>query len=719
MRQPGGQGVSAVIDPQIRVPLQGRRRKPWLYGSLAVVIVLGGGAVAYSQLANRTVAVPQSDLYTVGFGDVTQTVSSSATVQAPQQIQLNFTGTGGILNTLPVQIGQNVQQGQVLATLNDATQQIQQTTAEASVEQAEANLIETKAKLTQAQEPPTAPTLAVARASVAKARSSLAGAKLQYRDQLAIYNNRSSSEGALASAQSSVTEEAAAVQAARINLQKAKLQQQETENGGTPQDISVLRDEVTVAEQAITSADQQLSLARQNLAIVQQTLQAAEQTLSTDVANNASATQIQADESAVRQAQQSYNSGESAVVQNDTSLTNDQVGLVTAEKNLADGQPASNTTDANLAANAVTTAQVQLQQAQLQYNAARQNLLINQQVYNDRLSSKQALDNAQNAVQQDEIGLQSAVASLQETEQPPDPAAIQSDQAAVIAAQAAVQSAQAQLQTARLAVSDTVLTAPISGVVTTLNGAPGEAVSSSAPVVVIDQDSTTHAMLNIQVPESEIGSVQAGEAITATTTAFPTESFSGKITQVYPTPQVVSNVTEYTVMATVSDPKDQLRTGLTANVTIDTQTATHTLVVPAISLTQLGTIQGVYVLNSGKGKRSTSGFAAYFRKHHGSFGGGAGGAGGAGGGFGGGFGGGRGAFSTPYGNQVRFQPVTVGLFGVSTVQVTGGLQAGEQILLVPPGTGSTSSTTGAGAGRGFGGLGGGFGGGFGKGGFGG
>lgn len=747
--------MSAVIEPQIVLPVRKKGRNRWIYGSLAVAIVLGGSAIAYIKMDNHTISVPVSDLYTVGYGSVTQTVSATGTVQAPEAVNLSFTGASGVISTLPVQVGQTVQPGQIVATLEDASQQIAVTTAKASLQQAQGNLVQAQAKLAQVQEPPTAPTLAVARAAVAKARSTLAGARLQYQDQLAIYNNRSSAQSQLLSAQNSVTEEAAAVEAARINLQKAKLEEQESENGGTPQDISVLRDEVTVAEQAITSADQELSLAQQNLSITQQTLQAAEQTLSTDVQNSASAAQIQADESAVRQAQQSYNSGESAVIQSETSLTNAQSGLVTAEKNLADAQPASNTTDAQLATNAVTTAQVQLQQAQIQYSAAKQNLLVNKAVYNDRLSAKQSVDNAANAVQQDQIGLQSATASLQETEQPPDPATIEADQAAVLSAQAAVQSAQAQIESAQLGVQNTVLRSPIAGVVTAISGEPGEALSGSGPVVTINENTGATVTLNIQVPESEIGSVKAGEAISATATAYPTDSFTGEIAQVYPMPQVVSDVTEYTVMATLSDPHHQLLTGMTTNVSIDTQTAKHTIVVPALSLTQLGSIEGVYVLNSGKGKRSAASFAAYFHHHGGKggsfsgFGGGgfsggggttgfSGGAGSASGGSstafaggggtsagtfgsGGGSGGFRSALQTPYGNQVRFQPVTVGLFGTSTVQVTAGLTPGEQILLVPPSSAASAASGTSSTGRGFGGggFGGGFAGGFGHGGFGG
>ena len=53
---------------------------------------------------------------------------------------------------------------------------------------------------------------------------------------------------------------------------------------------------------------------------------------------------------------------------------------------------------------------------------------------------------------------------------------------------------------------------------------------------------------------------------------------------------------------------------------------------------------------------------------------------------------------------VYFQPVQVGLFGATDVQITSGLQAGEQILLALPNSSSSASTAGQ-SGTGSGGIG--------------
>ncbi|OPG16693.1 HlyD family efflux transporter periplasmic adaptor subunit [Ferroacidibacillus organovorans] len=744
--------MGAVLEKSFQIPLKRKRGKVWAYGSVAVVIVLGGAAFAIHRAATRTVAIPAFDRYPVSLGTVTQTVGASATVQAPSTISLSFASSGGTLTSLIAQVGQMVRAGQTLATVSDQTQRVQLASAEAGVTQAESNLTSAQAKLQKDMEGPTAPALALAKQAVTRAQLALNGAKQQYATQVALYNDRTSSEQQVISAQNAVTTQQAAVQNASVALTRAKLTEQEALHGSTPESITALQFNVTVAEKAITTANAQLALAQSNLNLLQQALQAAEQTLSTDVQNGASAAQISADQAAVRQAQQSYNNGQSALTQNQSAVTSDEASLLNAENALAQASPGATTNAALLAKNSVTSAQNAYNQALTQLAAAKANLRIAQALYNDRTSQAAAVQSAQNTVAQDQIALQSANASLQQTELPTDPTVLETDRAAIQSAQASLQSAQAQLLSARVTEQDTVLIAPVSGQVVTVNGAVGEQVSAGSPTVVIDQTSGQSAEINLQVPESEIGSLKAGETLFATATAYPSQTFTGQVTQVYPTPQVVSNVTEYTVLASVKNASGLLRPGMTMNVTINAQTARNVIAIPASSLTQIGTTEGVYVIGQrktfsgigsstnlggttagGSGASSFTGHKGRHRKGGGSgFGSsgsggnastgssgasgtgaattGSSGASGAGAGLTGiaSFSGGGG--KTPFGKQVYFQPVTVGLFGTSNVQIVSGLSVGQQILLVPPVTNGTyassTSTTG-----GFGGGGGRFGGG--------
>ncbi len=706
----------------------GPKKRKWLYGGLAVIIVLGaGGAVANAYMQAPT---SNGSTYTVGYGTVVQTVSAAATVQPATTMNLSFSGASGTLQSVSVAIGQQVKAGQVLATLNDTQQAATVAQDQAAVLAAQGNLEQAQAKLTASEQGSTAATIAVAKAGVAKAQAALAGVKQQYQDETAIYNDRTSAQSQLVTAQNTVAQDAVAVQAAEVNLKKVQLSSAAALNGGgTPQDVIALKDVVSTDQQAVSSAQKQLALAQSDLQLLHTNLQTAQQEYGTitqqqvEKAYQAYQTQLSnyvqfqgettnpqaqnpfssamqtADDqyqalnngyTAVQQAQEQYNAGAAAVQNDQTAVENAQANLATANKNVADAIPGSSTNLAQQAQVSVQAAQVSVTQAQVQDQAAQADLKIAQALYNDRSSAQQVLNQDQNLVVQNQAALQSAEASLQETEQPSTPAVIQENQAAVTTAQAQVSSAQAQLKSAQASESAMTLRAPMNGVITAVNDTAGEATTSGQAVVTLQSNTQNNMELSIQVPEAGIGSVHAGDLVTATVSALPGTTFSGTVLQVYPTPQVVSNVTEYTVMAIVHDPSDKLLSGMAASVSIQTASQQHVLEIPAIALQQVGQMEGVYVV----GKRpvhafshSASGKTKGARKFGGK---------------------GIAAKSAPKGTY--FQPVQLGLFGSNVVQVTSGLHSNEKIVLIPPAT-TSASTTGGAPGRGFGGgLGGGLGG---------
>lgn len=361
------------------------------------------------------------------------------------------------------------------------------------------------------------------------------------------------------------------------------------------------------------------------------------------------------------------------------------------------------------------------------------------------------MQQAENTVQQEQVTLTSAEASLQETKQPETSAQIDQDKATVAQAQAGLQTAQSNLQTAEQTVANLTLKAPISGVITAVNGQVGQPVSTSQPMVSLNSDSKTGMQLNLQVPESSIGLIKNGDPLTFTVTALSGQTFTGQVVQVYPTPTTTNNVSDYTVIAQANNPDGKLLAGMTANVTIQTATANHVIAIPAVSLVNVGSVEGVYVIGSRPSGFSSGGFVSRSAANQSTSGGGASGgtfatgsrtgSGGAPLGRGNGTGGplstgsglgknsggslnGSASLSglrklANFGNApagTYFQPVQVGLFGTNTVQITSGLTAGEKILAIPPGsasaavTSSSSSSTRGGLGGGFGGFGGGFGG---------
>jgi HlyD family secretion protein len=201
-------------------------------------------------------------------------------------------------------------------------------------------------------------------------------------------------------------------------------------------------------------------------------------------------------------------------------------------------------------------------------------------------------------------------------------------------------------------------------VIVASNYLPGDTFSASSPVFVLDDSLKSNLQDNVQVSEADIAQVKPGEKVTVSAPSFPNATFHGTVLEVEPTPTVVNNVTEYTVLTSVNNSSGDLLPGMTTSVTIQTASASHVLMIPAVALQTVGTEEGVYIhpeFNSAKLKNNKK-FTAAKKKLSGKFA----------------------QAAAKASSGVIFVPVTVGLFGSTSVQVTKGVYAGEKILLVDP-----------------------------------
>ncbi|MEJ0021602.1 MAG: efflux RND transporter periplasmic adaptor subunit [Candidatus Doudnabacteria bacterium] len=131
---------------------------------VAVVIIAGTGIYLSHALNSR----PQYGFIEVKPANVVRGISTNGTVQAGQNVSLSFQGNGTI-SSVPVQVGNQVKIGRILASLNarDAGASVDQ--ANAAVAVAQANYQKVLAGATNAQ-------TAVAQATVTSAQTALANA---------------------------------------------------------------------------------------------------------------------------------------------------------------------------------------------------------------------------------------------------------------------------------------------------------------------------------------------------------------------------------------------------------------------------------------------------------------------------------------------------------------------------------------------------------------
>ncbi len=243
----------------------------------------------------------------------------------------------------------------------------------------------------------------------------------------------------------------------------------------------------------------------------------------------------------------------------------------------------------------------------------------------------------------------------------------QSKPNAIAAAQAQVASASAQVAAAQLAVNQTTLTAPTSGVITSINGVSGEMVSAGAgttgqapgslapapasgtstagSTAFMAIDDTSSFVAVMPFAETDASRLQPNQAATLTFDAVTGLTISGHLVSVSPSATVVSNVVDYygTFVLNRTDPR--LRTGMTTNASVVVAQADNVVRVPNAAVHTTGGTTMVTVHSKG--------------------------------------------------DQVPTE-IVVGIVGDTTTEIKAGLNEGDQVVLPALRTGTT---TGGGAGN--------------------
>lgn len=144
---------------------------------------------------------------------------------------------------------------------------------------------------------------------------------------------------------------------------------------------------------------------------------------------------------------------------------------------------------------------------------------------------------------------------------------------------------------------NTQLLAPISGVVTARNYDNGDMYNSTMPILTIEQTSNVKLLVNIS--EDYYKKVTKGMPVDIALDAYEGESFSGKVTIVYPNVDAATHT--FPVEITVSNPGQRVRPGMFARATINFGDATHVVVPDDALVKQIGAgDRYVYVYKGGK-----------------------------------------------------------------------------------------------------------------------
>jgi len=258
-----------------------------------------------------------------------------------------------------------------------------------------------------------------------------------------------------------------------------------------------------------------------------------------------------------------------------------QAALESAKANL------TRTSDSSLSSQ-VIQAQAAAQQAQVQYDDAKDVAARTQKLFDAGTATRQQLDTAQARLSSAQIALDAANQSLSLLQQKGGPQSTGLASTQVDQAQAASDLAQSQL-------SNTRIVSPITGLIASRAVDPGELVSSAVPAIVVIDVSTLDAETSVE--EGVVNTVHVGEDVTVGVDAANVSGVAGVVQSV--SPAADPRTLAYTVKVRLSQPPESVRPGMFARVSFPVDRRVNVLTIPNSAIQSESGVQYVYAVVNG------------------------------------------------------------------------------------------------------------------------
>ena len=233
--------------------------------------------------------------------------------------------------------------------------------------------------------------------------------------------------------------------------------------------------------------------------------------------------------------------------------------------------------EANLQAAIATEARARIEAANPELEFTRRDYERAQGLFQNKVASRQALDDAERAykIAQNRQQLLDATVECASAQ-------TQQARARVAAAKAAVDRAVENLGYA-------TIRAPINGIVLLRPTEVGDAVSSilnmgSAASLIMNLGDTSSVYIRGNVDEADVGKTELNQCVRTKVESYPDQSFEGVVKRIAPSGQEQGNVTTFEVRVTISNPQGKLRVGMTANAEIVLEERKNVLLVPETAL---------------------------------------------------------------------------------------------------------------------------------------
>ena len=475
-----------------------------LHVALAAILV-GGGWLGWSILhSSDSSSTVTTSVVTASKGTVLSSVSATGNIASTSTSSLTFASPGSaVVTSISVGVGDHVAAGEELARLDDTDAKRSLNAAQASVDSAQKAYDQLLAGETPKQRQADAVSLEQARNSVSQAQTSYSST-------------------------------------------------------------------VTSTSQDLTTAQTQLDQARSNLSDDQASLAAAQQQLATDEAAGKPQLTLTADQSQI------------------DSLTS----KVKADQNaVANSQNSYNSTKIK-AQQSLTTAKNQVDSAGIGLQSSSASVAVKQDAPTpDKIAQSQA----------QLVSAQNSLANAQKVEaETVLKAPADGTVAAVNGQVGSTASGSSSGSSASSSSSGASASAGSGGSSSTGGSGSGSGSTGSSSSAFITLVDLTHYEVKVGFSEADAARVKVGEAATVTLDAVTGETYSGKVTQLDVTSTLVSNVVTYYAMVRLDDSAAiaKIKPGMTAQVTIVVEKADDAVTVPSTAISSRGTSANVTVQNA-------------------------------------------------------------------------------------------------------------------------
>lgn len=162
--------------------------------------------------------------------------------------------------------------------------------------------------------------------------------------------------------------------------------------------------------------------------------------------------------------------------------------------------------------------------------------------------------------------------------------AVKQAEANVASQDAQIQSAKAGVAAAGATVEKSLIRAPVAGTVVKITPQIGSLITANTPIISLV--SLNQMEIEVNISEIDVGKIKINNPVSIQLDAYPAEIFEGTVASLDPGETIMDGVVNYRAIIAFNQADERIKSGLTADVTIETRRQDKVMILPRYTLIQ-------------------------------------------------------------------------------------------------------------------------------------